>query len=423
MSKLKGFLGIAAPIAIASIITACGSSSSHDDGAVATAVTEASLKENYVNIAYAMYSDSLTTAEALQTAVTNFIATPNEDNLTLARAAYKAARVPYQQSEILRFDTDITLGSNTGDEGIASVDEWEGQVNAWPLAEGLIDYVDGGDGNNIIAGADTIDAAYLIGQNGINDSDANVATGVHAIEFLLWGQDLNGTAAGAGTRPATDYDTDAGCTNGNCDRRAQYLQAATGLLVSDLTDMVAEWTPAAVTTDGTLAYNFINHDDAIAYMLGSMKVMADDELAGARMGTALEFGDTEEEHDCFSDLSHIAIYNNFQGIKNAFYGSYGSVSGASFADLLEQTDANTFTIVDALFTSIETKMAAIQTLGESADPVLRFDQIIGLGEGNEHYDNTNAASLELVQLGVELDLARQALSLTELNTEGGGDGD
>ena len=158
-------------------------------------------------------------------------------------------------------------------------------------------------------------------------------------------------------------------------------------------------------------------------MLGSMKVMADDELAGARMGTALEFGDTEEEHDCFSDLSHIAIYNNFQGIKNAFYGSYGSVSGASFADLLEQTDANTFTIVDALFTSIETKMAAIQTLGESADPVLRFDQIIGLGEGNEHYDNANAASLELVQLGVELDLARQALSLTELNTEGGGDGD
>lgn len=30
---------------------------------------------------------------------------------------------------------------------------------------------------------------------------ANVATGYHAIEFLLWGQDLNGTNPGAGNRP------------------------------------------------------------------------------------------------------------------------------------------------------------------------------------------------------------------------------
>ena len=160
-----------------------------------------------------------------------------------------------------------------------------------------------------------------------------------------------------------------------------------------------------------------------------MKVMADDELAGARMGSALELGDTEEEHDCFSDLSHIAIYNNFQGIKNAFYGTYSSangdntVSGASFGTLLKQTDSNTYNTIDAAFTSIETKMAAIQTLGETADPILKFDQIIGLGAGNEHFDNANAASLELVELGIELDLARQALALAELNTGGGGDGD
>ena len=74
-----------------------------------------------------------------------------------------------------------------------------------------------------------------------DDNEANVATGYHAIEFLLWGQDLNGTGAGAGKRPATDYDT-ANCTGGNCDRRAAYLKAATTLLVSDLEEMVANWT-------------------------------------------------------------------------------------------------------------------------------------------------------------------------------------
>ena len=49
--------------------------------------------------------------------------------------------------------------------------------------------------------------------------ESNVATGYHAIEFLLWGQDLNGTGPGAGNRPATDYDI-KDCTGGNCDRRA-----------------------------------------------------------------------------------------------------------------------------------------------------------------------------------------------------------
>lgn len=428
MINRKGLLGIAAPIILVSTFTACGgSSSSHSssDRNNNDTVTAEEVKSTYVDMAYAVYSESLTTAQALQTAVTTFIATPTEDNLTLARDAYKAARVPYQQSEVLRWDTDITLGGTTGDTGIESVDEWEGQVNAWPLSEGLIDYIDGAADDNIIAGTEVINAEYLKSQNGINDNEANVATGVHAIEFLLWGQDLNGTGAGAGARAATDYDTGAGCTNDNCDRRAQYLQVATDLLVSDLTDMVAEWSPAAANTDGTLAYNFLNHEDAVAYIVGSMKVMADDELASARMGTALALSDPEEEHDCFSDLSHIAIYNNFQGIKNAFYGSYTTAdgtttSGASFGQLLNQTDSNTYEILDEAFSHIETRMAAIQTEGETG---LRFDQIIGLAEGNAHWDNVNAASLALIELGTELDLARQALSLTELNTDGGGDGD
>src|SRR4029079_5299293 len=61
---------------------------------------------------------------------------------------------------------------------------------------------------------------------------SNVATGWHAIEFLLWGQDLNGTGPGAGNRPATDYDLKA-CTHGNCDHRADYLRASTSLLMED----------------------------------------------------------------------------------------------------------------------------------------------------------------------------------------------
>ncbi|MBX2809212.1 MAG: hypothetical protein KTR20_11330 [Cellvibrionaceae bacterium] len=380
------------------------------------------IKINYVNMAHAVYTDSLASAKHLQSKITQFLNEPTKSNLDKAKSAYKTARIAYQQSEIMRWDTDITLSSNTGESGISSVDGWEGQVNAWPLAEGLIDYTKDSSTNNIIASKAAITTDYLISQNGVDNNEANVATGIHAIEFLLWGQDLNGTSAGAGVRPATDYDL-KNCTHNHCDRRATYLRVVTQLLVDDLMAMVAEWTPVASQTPGTLAYNFLHSDKALAYIIGSMKVMSDDELASARMGTALETNDPEEEHDCFSDLSHIAIYNNFQGIKNAFYGYYNTIQGKGIGDLLKQKDPSLYKKIDKLIASIEKKMSRIVAVAERDHNPLRFDQIIGLGAGNAEYDNANAASLELIQLGLEFNLAREALSLKELNVDGGGDGD
>ena len=138
--------------------------------------------------------------------------------------------MPYQQTEVYRFGNVI-------------VDEWEGKVNAWPLDEGLIDYVDASYGGatdenpyaalNVIANPSLtlsggeIDAAEItpaLLQDTLQEADAieaNVATGYHAIEFLLWGQDLNGTEPGAGNRPWTDYAAGDACTGGNCDRRAR----------------------------------------------------------------------------------------------------------------------------------------------------------------------------------------------------------
>ena len=204
---------------------------------------------HYADLADAVYGDSLTTAKTLQTAVDQLIAKPTVENLDAARMAWTASRVPYQQSEVYRF-------------GNAIVDDWEGKVNAWPLDEGLIDYVASSygadsEGNpysraNIVASRTfthagrTIDARRITMAlladtlHELGGVEANVATGYHAIEFLLWGQDLNGTGPGAGRRPASDFDP-AACSWKNCDRRAAYLDAASGLLVADLEDAVAMW--------------------------------------------------------------------------------------------------------------------------------------------------------------------------------------
>src|SRR3990170_3066023 len=89
--------------------------------------------KTYADIAQAGYADSLDTAQTLKLAIDAFLAKPTEDNLRAARAAWIAARIPYMQTEAYRF-------------GNAIVDDWEGKVNAWPLDEGLIDYVAGGYG-------------------------------------------------------------------------------------------------------------------------------------------------------------------------------------------------------------------------------------------------------------------------------------
>lgn len=225
------------------------------------AVEKSEVVANYANIAAAKYGDSLTTAQTLQSAVNALVDTPTAEALQAAKEAWLAARVPYQQTEVYRF-------------GNAIVDDWEGKVNAWPLDEGLIDYVDvsyGGPSDentlaalNIVASPKFMLSGTEIDATNITPSllaetlheadgvEANVATGYHAIEFLLWGQDLNGHGVGAGNRPWTDYAAQDICTNDNCDRRGEYLIAATDLLVSDLEYMSAQWShdgPARAALD------------------------------------------------------------------------------------------------------------------------------------------------------------------------------
>jgi len=401
----------------AGLLAACNSDSEEKEVVIIEPVeiTAEQVKSNYVAMAYAAYSDSLTTAKALQTAVDAFIASPMEENLAAAKAAYKEARIPYQQSEIMRWDTSITLESNLDQNGgPTSVDEWEGQVNAWPLDENHID--------SIIAGEEVINQELLLAQNGANDNEANVTTGVHAIEYMLWGADTHGTEAGAGERPAIDFNVD-GCLDTLCQRRLDYLKTATDLLVDDLTAMQAEWSEQAATTAGTLAYNFLQSENSLDYIIGSIHAMATDELAGARMNSGLTLGDPEEEHDCFSDLSHVAIYYNYQGVKNAFYGSYGTIDGAGIGDLIKQADETTYTDLHVAFESIEQHMKAILDAGERDENPVKFDQIIGQASTDTERQIAETAVEELIELDQKIKAAVQVLSLNPIDTSGGGDGD
>ncbi|KFL31650.1 peptidase [Devosia riboflavina] len=351
--------------------------------AYAQAPSDADVLANYANIALAGYEDSLTTARALDAAIDALIATPSEETLNAARAAWKAARLPYQQTEAFRFGNPI-------------VDEWEGRVNAWPLDEGLIDYVDAGYGTesdsnalyvaNVIANpkitidgteVDATDITPELLQNELQEAagvESNVATGYHAIEFLLWGQDLNGTGPGAGNRPFTDYST-----ADHADRRAAYLKAASSLLVSDLEEMVANWTE-------TGAARAALPELGLSAILTGMGSLSFGELAGERMKLGLLLHDPEEEHDCFSDNTHVSHLQDAQGIENVYLGKYTRVDGSvvegpSLSDVIAAKDAALDTEIKGLLADTLTKMHIMADRAEAGEA---YDQQIGEGndEGN-----------------------------------------
>jgi putative iron-regulated protein len=401
------------------------------DKAPASAPTKTAVVAHYADLAHATFQDAVVTAEALDKAVDTLISEPTEANLEAAKQAWLAARVPYQQSEVFRF-------------GNAIVDDWEGQLNAWPLDEGLIDYVESDDyqyelGNqgataNIVANSEiniggtkvdvsTLTPALLADLNEIGGSESNVATGYHAVEFLLWGQDLHGFDAGNGERPVTDYARGEDCTNGNCDRRAEYLDAVTDLLISDLEWMAAQWAPEQ--SNNYRAQLMAEAPEAgIQKMLFGMGSLSLGELAGERMKVALEANSYEDEHDCFSDNTHNSHYYNGQGVANVYTGNYTRVNGSklngpSLSALVAELNP---ALNDTLRSQLESSMSALATLKSAAeadaDP-MKFDMMIA--PGNERGSEiVNGAILALVQQTGSIEQAARELGIESLASDDAG---
>ncbi|WP_028024094.1 imelysin family protein [Enterovibrio calviensis] len=364
-----------------------------------SAATPDQVVSHYADLAHAVYSDSHLTAKQLDTAINALIEKPSAQTLATAKTAWLAARVPYQQSEVFRF-------------GNAIVDDWEGQLNAWPLDEGLIDYVAtdyqyelGNEGAvaNIVAstsisvGNETIDIQKITPEviaslNELGGSEANVASGYHAIEFLLWGQDLNGTNSGAGERSFTDFAYGESCTNGHCDRRRDYLKAASELLITDLAWMENQW---AAGVSGNYRETLLNEnaENGLRKMLFGMGSLSLGELAGERMKVALEANSSEDEHDCFSDNTHNSHYYNEQGIYNVFTGSYSrvdgsAVSGPSLYGMVKKANPEK---AGEILADFDSARSAVFKLVESAEvDGVHFDQLIAVNNTDGHLVINNA---------------------------------
>jgi putative iron-regulated protein len=377
-------------------LTSCAAS---ENGVQKKEVTKnSSFLDAYSDIALANYTDTVNDAIALKTAIDKFAKNPTQENLDKAKSAWLESRESYGQTEAFRLSNGP----------IDSEDGWiaetygapEGQINAWPLDENMIDYTI--DANGKLTSGNIIDTigkfnpggeeskevdvtkitAEAITELNENGGDANVATGYHAIEFLLWGQDQDYSnflkdsvtpgAMTAGLRPLKDFTTEK-----NADRRLAYLQASSEKLVSDLETIKSAWEKKVDGTKGLYqaalkgklkgdnASKNIESAQALKQIISGLGVFVKSELANERIAVAVLTPSEEDEHSCFSDNTHRDILNNYLGFKNILTATYkGKKYGVS---LLDAVDAKTKTRITDLMKSIEEKINSIDEVAKTKE--------------------------------------------------------
>jgi putative iron-regulated protein len=371
---------IAVAVVVAGVVAgACGDG---EHGA-----SEQDVVDAYAEGVHAMYSESLESARAMDEAIDAFLAHPTAETLDAAKQAWLTARDDYGPTEAFRFYGGPIDDEETGVEGL---------VNAWPLDEAYIDYVEGDPEAGIVNTPDehpTIDAGTLVAANE-QGGEANVSTGWHAIEFLLWGQDLS--AEGPGARPVEDY-----TANANADRRAVYLATTSDLLLEHLEGLVAAWAP---DEDGNYRSEFVALDPAesLAMIITGIGELSSGELAGERMSVAYEERSQEDEHSCFSDNTTSDIVANASGIGAVVNGDYGEVSGLGLADLLAGTDE---ALSEELVAAVDESTALAEAIPAP------FDQHLGIGVPDDDPGRQSIlATIEALQAQAEV-IAEAATAL------------
>lgn len=349
--------------------------------------------KHYASLVYANYEDTLNTAKAMQSAINAFIAAPTAANQQAAQQAWRAAREFYGQTEAFRFYG----GPIDDDHGP------EGRINAWPMDESFVDKVEGNPQAGLINDPGFVITREAIAGQNERGGEENIATGYHAIEFLLWGQDHSET--GPGNRDFNDF-VDGKAPN--ADRRRLYLSVVTDLLIEDLASVGKAWRPgsklnyrARFETEGM---------EAVRKMFVGLGSLSRGELAGERLEVALNSQDQEDEHSCFSDNTHRDAVTDALGIENVWLGRYRRADGTllqgpSLRDLVAAKDATLARRTSAQIANSVASANAIQA---------PFDREIVGGKDAPGRLRIQATVSSLVQQSKDLVAAANAVGITKL---------
>lgn len=324
---------------------------------------QAAVVAHYADLMFAEYEDALAAARQLQTNIEFFLDHPTADSLAAAKKSWIASRQSYSQTEVARFY----------DGPIEAV---EGYINAWPIDQNYLDYTAGAPDSGIINDDSRfphITRDVIVGANE-REGEKTISTGFHAIEFLLWGQDLS--AASPGQRSYTDYVESSDGPGRHAGRRREYLRLLAQLLVDDLQVVTIQWTPGQ---PNNYRARFLTQPAtvALAKIISGVGNLSSSELMNERMLVPFATRSQENEQCCFSDTTHLDLIRNQMGVRDIFLGSYTRTDGSELAGpgLLALLQKNDAPLAATLQKQLAGALLAIQAIPQPFDQAILGDDM------------------------------------------------
>lgn len=304
MKKLNFFLW---SLLVSLLVTtfACDESSSDATTEDGYGADFTSTLETYVdNVVLTTYSAMKERAWDLNVATETYAGSPDQDNLDAVCSAWRATRIPWEQSE----------GFLYGPAALLSLDP---SLDSWPLDKSQID--------NILSSNQTISMDII--------ASANVH-GFHTIEYLIF-EDGN-------PRVYSDLS----------DKQIEYLRVAVEYLRDDCLKLWSSWNGEDGITGRDLerleelefepSYNFayqfknagksgssfVSQDDAIDQIIDGCIDIAS-EVGSQKIGGPNASGDVLDVESWYSWNSIDDYANNIISIRNSYFGGSGLTSAAT----------------------------------------------------------------------------------------------
>jgi len=279
---------VVASVALAAL-PACHKSDDNDGTDVAKLKTDI-LVDASNTVIVPSYTDLAAKSAQLLTAVQTLNTTTNDANLEACRTLWKSIRQTWEQSEAWLI-------------GPVEADNIDPRIDTWP--------VDFNDLDVILNGSDELNEDYV---NALEES----SKGFHPIEYLLWGQDGNKTAAQFTAR------------------QREFLLALSQNLNTLCSNVKASWTGGYAnkfaTAGATGNTDYPTTKSAYEALVDGMAGICD-EVANGKIKDPFDLQDPTQEESPFAKNSIIDFTNNIKGIMAMYQGKFTS-DGNGIEDLV-----------------------------------------------------------------------------------------
>lgn len=236
----------------------------------------------YVDLVSATYVEAQTAAVALRDAIATLRNAPSAGTLEAARNAWLDARAAYLKTEAFQF----YAGPVDGPGGPLP------RLNGWPVDTTVVD--------GLIADTSQSLGFRSLAQVNRVEPPANITTGLHVLEYLLWGDGAASPESFA-TQP----------------RRGEYAAAAAQLLSNDLGLVAAAWAPGS--NNYRASVESMDQRNALGRAFNGMTVLLGYEVPLRRIGAGLFPANRNFQPSPFSNTSELDNRFSFEGAKHVYF--------------------------------------------------------------------------------------------------------